>query len=744
MILRYLSQAAVRGSVVLCLVHALTASAQISFGGRPIGLSPGADLLASSPTVVLPEVDRLALIAEDEAALASGQKGPYRFGLNHAVDLGIATHGSWTTLRNGDRVWRLSIRCPQAFSINFVFDEYMIPDGGTVHVYNDMGDQLGAFTAASNGGRTSMGVTQLRGDRITIEYREPFAHAGMGRLHIAQVTHGYRDIFNLAKDFGESGDCNINVICPEGDPWRDQIRAVGIITVGGSGFCSGTLLNNCAEDGIPYFLTANHCLDPDVANWVFRFNWDSPVCAPTQNGPVDQTISGCELLVNNAATDVALLRLNTTPPADYAVYYSGWDHSALPAQQVTGIHHPSGDIKKISISNGPTTAVTFDDAECWNVATWDAGTTEQGSSGSGLWNQNKQLVGQLFGGSAECGNSVDDNYGRFDLSWPLLAPWLGIACGDTLGGWDPEEAEPIEFDAAITSINNIAELECGEDSISPVVTLKNNGLTVLTSVLITYGVQGSASYTHQWTGSLQTAQTTTVDLAAIPLISGENILTVSSSDPNGNVDQVPENDAWTITFNASPTVGLVNLILTLDNYGSDVTWNLATEAGTVLYEGGPYEDFDNGVIDSVAFCLTNGCYTFTINDFFGNGLCCDDGEGGYVIRDGFGTVFGESDGQYTDQNVNEFCIAGVGVREAALAEIRVSPNPSNGLFRIDLNEGRALGYWVTDALGRQVLAGSWNNAAQAMLDLSGHAAGNYHLLVNDDHSRVVRHLVITR
>ena len=54
----------------------------------------------------------------------------------------------------------------------------------------------------------------------------------------------------------DSGSCNNNVICPEGDPWRDQIRSVAMITVGGSGFCTGQLINNCANDGTPYFLTA--------------------------------------------------------------------------------------------------------------------------------------------------------------------------------------------------------------------------------------------------------------------------------------------------------------------------------------------------------------------------------------------------------------------------------------------------------------------------------------------------------
>lgn len=721
--------------------------AQIAFGGEPIGLTRGADLLRPARTVVLPTVDREALLAEDALSMAEGRKGPYRFGYNHQVDLGTDTHGSWTTLRNGDRVWQLPIHCPGAFSINFVFDRFEVPEGARVFVHNASGQQLGAFTNESNGGRSSMGVTQMAGDRITIEYFEPAAVSGQGRLHIDRVTHGYRDIFDMAKDFGESDACNINVICPEGDGWRDQIRSVAIITTGGSGFCTGTLVNNCAEDGTPYFLTADHCLDADVENWVFRFNWDSPVCDPTENAPTDQTVSGCQLLVNSGGTDVALLELNTAPPEDYDVYYSGWDHGSTPASSMTGIHHPRGDIKKISLSNGPAEIGTFSGADCWRVPVWNAGTTEPGSSGSGLWNQNKQLVGQLFGGAANCVSSVDDYYGRLDVSWPLLEEWLGSDCGDTLGGWEPDEIVPIVFDAAITSITNIGALQCGEDTVAPVFTLKNNGTVLLTDATITYGILGGDTYLLEWSGSLLPAQTVTVELPGIPILPGENVLSITCSSPNGGADQVPLNDTWTFTFTASLPTALVNLILTLDNYGSDVTWDLASETGTVLYEGGPYADFENGAVDSVAFCLTNGCYTFTIHDVFGDGICCSEGDGSLVIRDAFGTIYTESNGQYGESFSDEFCLAGVGLPEGTdQAAIGVQPNPSDGLFDLDLSSlhgpVRAI---VLDMVGREVNEQALGvGPGRATIDLRDQPEGSYLLCVEHAAGRTVQRLVVKR
>lgn len=720
--------------------------AQISFGGEALGLRKAGSLLPAAVQHVFPEVDAAAEIASDEARWSSGIKGPWRFGVNHVADLGTQNAGTWHVLRNGDRVWRTTLVCPGAFSINFRFDRYVVPEGGRVFVYNDHGQQLGAFTAASAPGRSFMGVTQLAGDRITVEYHEPAELAGQGELHIDQVTHAYRDVFRYAKDLGSSGSCNVNVICPEGDDWRDQIRSVAIITVGGSGFCTGTLVNNCAQDSTPYFLTANHCLDADVESWVFRFNWDSPTCTPTENGPTDQTVSGCELLVNSAGTDVAFLELSSIPPADYNVYWSGWDKSSTPAQSVVGIHHPAGDIKKISHSYDPVIQGTMSGADCWQVQVWDVGTTEPGSSGSGLWNQEKRLVGQLFGGEADCSNSVNDFYGRLDVSWPLLEPYLG-SCGDVLDGWEPDGVVPVVLDAAVTSIQNVPELLCDEDRITPRVTLKNNGTTVVTIMTVTYGVVGEPQYTYAWTGSLQPGQTVNVDLPMITVPTGEHVLTVVVSAPNGTPDPVPTNDTWTFPFVVNSPGDEVIFALTLDNYGTDITWTLESAAGTLLYEGGPYEDFDEGEVIQVPFCLTNGCYTFTIDDVFGDGICCDEGNGSYVIYGPDSLILAESDGQYGSQNINEFCVEVVGIPERIDAgSLLLLPNPSVGPVTLRLSGISGTARWqLLDAAGRNILQGSILAGQQEHhIDLSGITSGIYLMQVVHAGGRLARSIVLQR
>ena len=418
-------------------------TAQLSFGGHPYGTGRS-NVLPAAPVAIMPEVDATALRAEDDARAASGIKGPYRFGFNHATDIGLDNAGIWHTLPNGDRVWRTTIHCPGAFSINMEFHEYVIPEGAQVFVYNGFGDVLGGFEANSNPGQTQMGVDLLPGDLVTVEYVEPANVTGMGRLRVGQVTHGYRDVMGMAKGLNQSGSCNNNVICPEGDPWRDQIRSVAMLVAGGDGFCTGTLLNNCNNDGTPYFLTANHCMEDASTNVVFRFNWNSPQCSPTVNGPMNQSVVGYTLLHNSAGSDVALLRLNTTPPPSFNVFYSGWDKSsAASTGGATCIHHPSGDIKKISFENQNVVSGSFGGAQCWRVTDWDDGTTEPGSSGSGLWNADKRIIGQLFGGGAACGNDFSDYFGKFSVSFPALQQWLGD-CGTAIDGYPLSTSSIVE------------------------------------------------------------------------------------------------------------------------------------------------------------------------------------------------------------------------------------------------------------------------------------------------------------
>ena len=219
---------------------------------------------------MLPAVDVNELLKEDEIN-EENKVGPWRFGFNHQVNLGLKNDGKWMELENGDRIWKMIITCPGALSVNVIFDQFSLPIGGKVFLYDLFkSNYLGAFTHKNNKKNGILAVAPIKGSSMVIEYFEPAGVEGEGKLNIGTVTHGYKDLFGYAKDMGESGICNVNVNCSSGNNWRDQIRSVALITVGGNEICSGALINNTKIDGTPYFLTANHCTEGEnVANWVF-------------------------------------------------------------------------------------------------------------------------------------------------------------------------------------------------------------------------------------------------------------------------------------------------------------------------------------------------------------------------------------------------------------------------------------------------------------------------------------------
>lgn len=719
-------------------------SAQVQYGGTAPSRGGLAAQLHEAPVVFLDPLVANELINEDNARLADGVPGPFRFAATYAVDIGLED-GVWSFLPTGDRVWRVSVECRNAKSLGLVFDRYVLPSGGKLYLTGPSGEQRGAFIHAPNG-RTSMAFDQFAGERITIEYVQPTG-VELPELHIGTVYPAYLEVATGNRDFGESMPCHINVICPEGDAWRDQARAVALVNTG-AGNCSGVLLNNCLNDGTPYLLTANHCLVGDVQNWTFTFNWDSPVCTPTENAPQWMSVSGAELLVTQVSTDFALLRLSECPPESYGVYYSGWNASGVPATEIVGIHHPNGDIKKISRSLDEVEAgiqvVGVEPREVWKIEHWDDGIVEPGSSGSGAWDQNKLLVGQLSGGLGTC----DDDtavaaYGRFDLAYPLMQPWLG-ACDTILEGIDATDVViPILVDAAVTSITNVPALLCGLDSIAPMITLKNNGLRLLTSAVIEYSINGGALYSQPWSGTLLSGQTALVALGAVPVETASNTLTVTVTAPNGVLDEVPGNDPWSITYTASFPAAVINLILTLDDFGSDITWDLLAEDESLLYTGGPYGDGDNGEVDSVAFCLTNDCYTFIIRDAFGDGICCEDGNGHYVIRDANGVVHGESNGQYAEEDISEFCLDAVGMRSVEDPSFGIHPNPNAGHFVVHSYVGSPIHtIRLLDAVGRVIADIPGGQRETVPMDVTAPSGSYFVQVQGPDATNVLRMIIV--
>jgi len=430
--------------------------------------------------ISLPAVDIKKVKTEDSVNDGIINK-PYRIGIEHTVNYGLDNAGFWTELDNGDRIWRVGFNSKGALNLSTNFNEFFLPEGGKVYLYNDdESDLLGAYTSKNNNSKNKLGSWFVEGEKIWVEYYEPKEVKGEGKLNISSVIHGYRfgedfqkGYFNNleGKALNDSGNCNQDVDCPIGNDFEAQRdilkKSVAFLNLANGFVCSGNLINNTSQDDTPYFLTANHCLgSSDPSLYTMRFNWISPTpdcatAANSVNGPTNFVMTGSTLRARNEDSDVMLVELNNDIPDDWDITYAGWDRSGSTPSFVVGIHHPSADIMKICRDDSGVTksshSIGGPTAQTWDITTagggWELGVTEGGSSGSPLFNQDGLIIGQLFGGVAACSGTNDngqiDFYGRFDVSWNN-----GSTAASRLSDWlDPEGTNVMTLDSKQSTLS---------------------------------------------------------------------------------------------------------------------------------------------------------------------------------------------------------------------------------------------------------------------------------------------------
>ncbi|TRW26539.1 T9SS type A sorting domain-containing protein [Flavobacterium zepuense] len=740
---------------LLVLFFATISQAQVSNQGQPQSWS--LNNIENPEAVVMPQFDLKALRAEDKINDAKQDK-PYRYGHEFLVDHTLQNSGKWTTLPNGDRIWRMRYLSKGAQTLNFLFTDFYMPKGATLYLYNaNHTDLLGAYDDKQNNAQRVLGTWLVAGEDITIEYFEPAEQAGQGKLEIFKVVHGYRSLSATEIDpdsgLNASGSCMYDVECYiEGINSLKEIskKSVALIIVGNSNWCTGSLINNTSNDGTPYFLTADHCYS-DPSQWAFMFNWinPNPSCATgipsTNNAPnYHLTVSGAELKARREESDFTLVEITTGLPDDWGLVWSGWDRSTTIPQFSYGIHHPAGDIMKVSLDYDSPTMVNDngDFGIVWDIANWEIGGLQPGSSGSPMFDNNGRIRGQawyIYGASVCNGLNAggqSSGYGRFNVSWDAgstpsarLKEWLdpqntGALTTDT---YPLQPVYTVDAKTIFTELGN----NCNS-IVAPAIRIINNGTQNLTSAQINYTLNG-VTEVLSWMGNLATNESDVVELPQSAGAAGENTIAVTITSPNGTSDQNESDNVISaiVTVVEGYPAQQITLTLLTDNYGEEVSWELTNENGEVLYsvEEGAYA---NATTYTEVFDIVDGgCYNFSIYDSFGDGICCAEGNGGYVLStaDNQAIQLGGNYGTGEQTSLRIESVLSIG--QAALnGEAKVYPNPSNGLFTVKVPSGYSPNYTVYNLLGQEVTKGLLTNNLDTV-NLSNAAAGVYLLKVID-------------
>ncbi len=451
--------------------------------------------MSSVQQISAEKIDFSTLAKEDLAR--EKEPVPYRFAIPVSLNPTVTKNTKWE-IKGDTAIWRMKVSSEDALSFNFGLKNVFLPKGSKIFFYNDdLSVVLGPYTEKDNKSHGELWTPVIESKNVTMEINTPIKMQPYLKFEIAKINQGYRGISSA--QIAKSGSCNNDVVCSEADAWRDEIRSVARYTISGSGLCSGTLMNNVRGDLTPYFLSAGHCgvSDATDSSLVFYWNYETTVCQGTPDGQLNQFQNGSTFRSTSGVGDVigsdfVIVELDATPDSNFNVYWSGWDNTSPAPSSAVGIHHPAGDEKRISFDNDPLTITNYGQNTVGTnfshirVGAWDDGTTEGGSSGSGIWNSAHHLVGTLSGGGASCSSpELSDWYGRMAVHW--------------VGGGTPSTQAKAWFDPDNTGATTLD----GQNSCdAPVATITSSPATAIMGEPLAFSASATggtgSTYSFAW------------------------------------------------------------------------------------------------------------------------------------------------------------------------------------------------------------------------------------------------------
>ena len=356
----------------------------------------------------------------------------------YPLEVNMDTVGVWSeSSTKKENIWTLAVDVPLSKGFYISMEDFYLPKGAQLFAYNKGNfDNAIVFSHEDNPNGGPYSIEDLTGDNVILEYVASKNITEKPKIHLLDVGYKYSDETGNVSGFGESASCMININCVQGVEWQAQKKGVVRLRirkisdgVNNGSACTGTLINNTNNDKTPYILTAYHCLENvDISNpdnFSVFFNYELPTCENTGTRPAYKFHRGANVKVANpisGGSDGVLLQLTGTIPEDWDVYFNGWDRSNT--NNVTSgaiIHHPQGDIKKITLYNKTLTSGQWDNTSPQNsfwIVSYSEGSTEKGSSGSSIFNQNGLVIGTLTGGNSSCSAATAfDFYGKLWYHW---------------------------------------------------------------------------------------------------------------------------------------------------------------------------------------------------------------------------------------------------------------------------------------------------------------------------------------
>lgn len=465
---------------VVCAAVFIT-HAQSNEGGLPLSNQNSTVLLQKVDIKSYPTPDFSTIIEQENQDELNGVAKPYMVSTGIIADINLKNSGSWSYLENGSKIWRLSVTVPEAKALSFLYDQFTLPKGVRFFLTNKNAKQvLGAYTASNNTKYNTFITEAVQGDVVNLEMNiEAEVDVAAIQFHIHRIGAYYRGVDDLTRfasdeatpatpldEQSTTSPCHLDAVCAIANVSADQYKVpmgasvrILISSIGGSsGFCSGTLINNTGNGPngtcTPLMLTASHCdgdnyhSDADFASWQFKFNYYYDSCGGSNIHSPSPTLNGANFKARsnypsfnsgtpgNSSMVADFLLLELTDPSVTVVqdlYYAGWNRKTDIYDEANeeyynffiGYHHPAGDVKKQSWAKTIMSNGTFNQSSVFGThwkLNFIGGGTQGGSSGSGLFDVDGLLIGDLSGGP-KSGGGCGPLFGKSPLYSKLSYAW---------------------------------------------------------------------------------------------------------------------------------------------------------------------------------------------------------------------------------------------------------------------------------------------------------------------------------